>query len=113
MLRPKENRMAWTLLVLAGLFEIGWPVGLKLGWGEQGARIPWIIFAVVCMAASGALLLMAQREIPMGTAYAVWAGIGAIGAFFVGIAAFGDASTAMRFLSVGLITAGIVGLKLA
>jgi quaternary ammonium compound-resistance protein SugE len=100
-------------LVLAGLFEIGWPVGLKLGWGPHGARIPWIIFAAVCMAASGALLLMAQREIPMGTAYAVWTGIGAIGAFFVGIAAFGDPSTAMRFLSVGLITAGIIGLKLA
>ena len=63
--------------------------------------------------ASGALLLLAQREIPMGTAYAVWTGIGAIGAFVVGIAAFGDASTAMRFVSVGLITAGIVGLKLA
>jgi quaternary ammonium compound-resistance protein SugE len=105
--------MAWTLLVVAGFFEIGWPLGLKLGWGESGARIPWIIFAVVCMTASGALLLMAQREIPMGTAYAVWTGIGAVGAFFVGIAAFGDASSAMRFLSVGLIIAGIIGLKLA
>ncbi len=105
--------MAWTYLVLAGICEIGWPVGLKLGWGEQGARPGWIIFAAVCMATSGALLLLAQRDIPMGTAYAVWTGIGAIGAFVVGIAAFGDASTVMRFVSVGLITAGIIGFKLA
>ena len=105
--------MAWILLFLAGLCEIGWPVGLKLGWGEDGARLPWIIFAIVCMTVSGALLLLAQREIPMGTAYAVWTGIGAVGAFLVGIAAFGDAVNVMRFLSVGLIVAGIVGLKLS
>jgi quaternary ammonium compound-resistance protein SugE len=105
--------MAWVLLFLAGLCEIGWPLGLKLGWTENGARIGWIVFAAVCMAVSGALLLMAQREIPMGTAYAVWTGIGAIGAFVVGIAAFGDPATVMRFVSVGLITAGIIGLKLA
>jgi quaternary ammonium compound-resistance protein SugE len=105
--------MAWMFLVLAGVCEIGWPVGLKLGWGADGARWAWIIFAVVCMTASGGLLLLAQREIPMGTAYAVWTGIGAVGAFFVGVAAFGDASSAMRFLAVGLIVAGIVGLKLA
>jgi quaternary ammonium compound-resistance protein SugE len=105
--------MAWIWLFLAGLFEIGWPLGLKLGWGEDGARIPWIVFAIVCMAASGALLLLAQREIPMGTAYAVWTGIGAVGTFAVGIVALGEAASAMRLLSVGLITAGIVGFKLA
>ena len=65
------------------------------------------------MVVSGLLLLLAQREIPMGTAYAVWTGIGAVGAFTVGIVAFGDASTAMRWASVGLIVAGIVGLKFA
>lgn len=105
--------MAWTLLVLAGLCEIGWPIGLKLGGTESLSRILWIGFAVVCMAVSGFLLLLAQREIPMGTAYAVWTGIGAVGAFVVGIVAFGDASVAMRWVSVGLITAGIIGLKLA
>jgi quaternary ammonium compound-resistance protein SugE len=105
--------MAWMLLFLAGLCEIGWPLGLKLGWGESGVRVWWIVFAIVCMSVSGALLLLAQREIPMGTAYAVWTGIGAVGAFVVGIAAFGDASNVMRYLSVGLIVAGIVGLKLA
>jgi quaternary ammonium compound-resistance protein SugE len=105
--------MAWVFLLLAGVCEIGWPVGLKLGWGADGARPWWIAFAAVCMAASGALLLLAQREIPMGTAYAVWTGIGAVGAFVVGIAAFGDPSSLMRIVSVALITAGVVGFKLA
>lgn len=105
--------MAWTYLVLAGLCEIGWPIGLKLGGTESLARILWIVFAVACMAVSGFLLLLAQREIPIGTAYAVWTGIGAVGAFVVGIIAFGDASTAMRWGAVCLITAGIIGLKLA
>lgn len=105
--------MAWTYLILAGLCEIGWPIGLKLGGAGSGSRFLWIGFAVVCMAASGFLLLLAQRAIPMGTAYAVWTGIGAVGAFLVGILMFGDANAAMRWASVGLITAGIVGLKLA
>jgi quaternary ammonium compound-resistance protein SugE len=105
--------MAWLYLVLAGICEIGWPVGLKLGWTENGARPSWIIFAIVAMSASGALLLWAQRFIPMGTAYAVWTGIGAVGAFVVGIMAFGDQASAMRLVSIGLIVAGIVGLKLA
>lgn len=105
--------MAWTYLILAGLFEIGWPIGLKLGGTESLSRLLWIGFAAVCMIASGFLLLLAQREIPMGTAYAIWTGIGAVGAFTVGIIAFGDANTAMRWASVGLITAGIIGLKMA
>ncbi len=105
--------MAWIYLGLAGICEIGWPVGLKLGWTEQGLRPAWILFAVVAMSASGALLLWAQRTIPMGTAYAIWTGIGAVGAFAVGIIAFGDSASTMRFVSIGLIVAGIIGLKLA
>jgi quaternary ammonium compound-resistance protein SugE len=105
--------MAWLYLVLAGAFEIGWPLGLKLGWTEAGARPLWILFSIVCMAISGALLLLAQREIPMGTAYAIWTGIGAVGAFTVGVLAFGDSTSAMRLVSIALIVAGIVGLKLA
>ncbi len=105
--------MAWLYLVLAGLCEIGWPIGLKLGGTESLARLLWIAFAVLCMTVSGVLLLLAQREIPMGTAYAVWTGIGAVGAFTVGIALFGDAASAIRIASAGLIVAGIVGLKLA
>jgi quaternary ammonium compound-resistance protein SugE len=103
--------MAWTYLIVAGLLEIGWPIGLKLGWTDEGMRLPWIVFAMLCIGLSGACLLVAQREIPMGTAYAVWTGIGAAGTFLVGIVAFGDAVTAIRLLSAGLIIAGVVGLK--
>ena len=88
-------------------------MGLKLGWTEEGARYGWIAFAIFAMAASGALLLIAQRTIPMGTAYAVWTGIGAVGTFILGILIFGEAATFARFFFVGLIVAGILGLKLA
>jgi quaternary ammonium compound-resistance protein SugE len=105
--------MAWLYLVLAGICEIGWPLGLKLGWTDGGARPWWIVFAIVAMTASGALLLWAQRFIPMGTAYAVWTGIGAVGAFVVGIFMFGDSASTFRLVSIALIVAGIVGLKVA
>ena len=105
--------MAWLYLMLAGVCEIGWPVGLKLGWTDQGARPWWIIFAVVAMAASGALLLWAQRVIPMGTAYAVWTGIGAVGAFVVGIAVLGEAVTVTRVLAALLIVSGLVLMKVS
>lgn len=105
--------MAWIYLALAGIFEWGWPVGLKLGWTEEGAHWGWIGFAAVAMVVSGTLLLIAQRSIPMGTAYAVWTGIGAVGTFLLGILLFGEAATLARFFFVGLIVAGILGLKLA
>jgi quaternary ammonium compound-resistance protein SugE len=105
--------MAWLYLVGAGVLEIGWPIGLKLGWTENGARPLFLGLAIFCIIASGALLMMAQRTIPMGTAYAVWTGIGAVGAFTVGILAFGDSASTMRIISIALIVAGIVGLKLA
>ncbi|KXX63293.1 MULTISPECIES: DMT family transporter [Marichromatium] len=104
--------MAWIYLVIAGMFEWGWPVGLKLGMTDQGMRWGWILFAAVCMVASGALLLLAQRELPIGTAYAVWTGIGAVGAFAIGIWLFAEPATLARFFFVGLIVIGIVGLKL-
>jgi quaternary ammonium compound-resistance protein SugE len=104
--------MAWTYLLLAGLFEIGWPVGLKMGWTQDGIRWPWIAMAVVCMAMSGGLLFLAQRHIPMGTAYAVWTGIGAVGAFALGILAYGDPAAPLRVASATLIVVGVVGLKL-
>ncbi|WP_428665877.1 DMT family transporter [Reyranella sp.] len=105
--------MAWLYLVVAGLFEIGWPLGLKKGWGPDGVQAGWLIFAFVAMMISGALLMMAQRAIPMGTAYAVWTGIGAVGAFATGVLLFGDSASVMRIISIALIVAGIVGLKLA
>ena len=103
--------MAWFYLIIAGLFEIGWPVGLKLS-QTPGRWILGVIIAVACMTASGAFLWLAQRTLPIGTAYAVWTGIGAIGTFVVGILYYGDSANAWRMVSVGLIVAGIIGLKL-
>ena len=105
--------MAWLYLIVAGIMEWGWPIGLKLGFTDAGLRAGWIAMAVGFMAASGALLLVAQKTIPMGTAYAVWTGIGAAGTFVLGILIFGEAATTLRFFFVGLIVVGIVGLKFA
>jgi quaternary ammonium compound-resistance protein SugE len=103
--------VAWVYLLVAGVLEWGWPVGLKLGWKDgQIVALPALL-AVACILGSGAFLLLAQREIPMGTAYAVWTGIGAVGTFLIGIVLFAEPATAARFVSVGLIVAGIVGLK--
>ena len=103
--------MAWLYLVLAGCFEIGWPIGLKYGWTDEGVR-PWpLVVSVVCMAFSGGFLYIAQRSIPIGTAYAVWTGIGSVGAFVAGVMLFKEPATAARMVCVGLIVCGIVGLK--
>ena len=104
--------MAWLYLIVAGLFEIGWPVGLKLS-QTPGRLVLGVVIAILCMAASGAFLWLAQRSISIGTAYAVWTGIGAAGTFIVGILFYGDSASALRLVSVGLIIAGIIGLKLA
>lgn len=104
--------MAWLILIVAGLMEIGWPLGLKYGWREDGIRTWPLVAAFVSMLASGALLFLAQRTIPMGTAYVVWTGIGSVGAFVAGVLLFGEAATAARIACVVLIIAGIVGLKI-
>ncbi|NOQ47110.1 MAG: hypothetical protein GQ559_10660 [Desulfobulbaceae bacterium] len=104
--------MAWVYLIVAGIVEWGWPLGLKLGWTDKGAHYGWLAFSISCMVVSGGLLLVAQRTLPMGTAYAVWTGIGAVGTFILGIIFFGEAATLVRFFFVGLIIAGILGLKL-
>jgi quaternary ammonium compound-resistance protein SugE len=100
-------------LIIAGVFEWGWPVGLKFGLADTGMRWGWITFVGVCMTASGALLLIAQKTIPMGTAYEVWTGIGAVGTFVLGLLLFSEPATLARFFFVGLIVLGIIGLKLA
>lgn len=104
--------MSWLYLVLAGLSEIGWPVGLKMA-QAPGTRMVGIMIAVIFMAVSGTLLWIAQRDIPIGTAYAVWTGIGAAGAFAVGILFYGDPGTLARYMGVALIVAGVITLKLA
>ena len=104
--------MSWLYLLLAGLLEIGWPVGLK--WAQEPAtRWLGITVGIAFMIASGFFLWLAQREIPMGTAYAVWTGIGAAGTFLVGVLFFGDPASLMRYLGVLLIVAGVATLKLA
>jgi len=103
--------MAWSILALAGLFEIGWAVGLKYTAGFS--RIIPSIWTALSMILSVGLLGLALKNLPLGTAYAVWTGIGAIGTAAAGIFLFGEAVTITRLLSIGLVVAGIVGLKLA
>jgi quaternary ammonium compound-resistance protein SugE len=103
--------MAWILLVIAGLFEIGWAIGLK--YTDGFSRLWPSIGTIVSMVVSVALLSWAMRSLPVGTAYAVWTGIGAAGTVLLGIVLFGEALTLARLACVGLIVAGIVGLKLA
>lgn len=102
--------MAWVTLFLAGLFEIGWAVGLKYTHGFT--RFWPSLLTVLSMIVSLGLLGVALRTLPLGTAYAVWTGIGAVGTLVLGIALFGEPATAGRLASAGLIVAGIVGLKL-
>ena len=104
--------MHWIYLVLAGLFEIGWPVGLKMA-QEEDTRITGIVIAIAFMAVSGTLLWLAQKQIPIGTSYAVWTGIGAAGTFLVGIVYYGDPSSLGRYLGVMLIIGGVIVLKLS
>jgi len=104
--------MSWVYLTLAGLFEIGWPVGLKMA-QEPGTRWLGVAIAVFFMGVSGALLWLAQRHVPIGTAYAVWTGIGAAGTFLVGVFFYGDPASLMRCVGVLLIIAGVLALKFA
>ena len=103
---------AWTYLIFAGLLEIGWPVGLKMA-QSPGKTVMGILLAGTCMIISGYLLFLAQRHIPMGTAYAVWTGIGAAGTFVLGIFLYGDPAGLMRIFAVMLIISGVILLKLA
>ena len=98
--------MAWLYLVVAGIFEWGWPIGLKFAWTSEGMQPLPLTLAIVSMVASGGLLLVAQQTIP------VWTGIGAVGTFVLGIMFLGESTQVARFVCVGLIVAGIVGLKL-
>jgi len=102
--------MAWVVLFVAGLFEVGWAVGLK--YTEGFTRFWPTVGAAVSMVISLGLLGVALRTLPLGTAYAVWTGVGTIGTVLLGIALFGESAGALRLAWVGLILAGIVGLKL-
>jgi quaternary ammonium compound-resistance protein SugE len=103
--------MNWIYLIIAGIFEIGWPLGFKLS-QTTPQRFLWIGFAVLSMALSGLFLWMAQRSIPIGSAYAIWTGIGATGTLFIGIVFFNDPAGFLRLFFASLIIVGIVGLKI-
>lgn len=103
--------MAWVILVIAGLFEIGWAIGLK--YSEGFTRLWPTVGTVVAMTISLWLLGVAVKTLPVGTAYAVWVGVGTVGTVVLGILLFGEPANAARLMSVALIVAGIVGLKLA
>ncbi len=102
--------MGWIFLIIAGVFEIGWPLGFKLS-QTTSHRILWIVFAVISMALSGFFLWHAQKSIPIGTAYAIWTGIGATGTLLIGIFFFNDPVSLGRMFFASLIIIGIVGLK--
>lgn len=103
------KQYAWAILVIAGLFETGWAVGLK--YSDGFSRLwPSVATAVMIVASMG-LLGVAVRSLPLGTAYAVWTGIGAVGTVIMGIVLFGESAAFGRLACVGLIVSGIVGLK--
>jgi quaternary ammonium compound-resistance protein SugE len=103
--------MAWVILVAAGLFEVGWAIGLKY---TEGFTRPWpTTWTVLAMVISLWLLGIAMQSLPVGTAYSVWVGVGAVGTVTLGIVLLGEPVSAARILSVALIVAGIVGLKLS
>jgi len=103
--------MAWIYLLLAGLFEIVWAIGLK--YTEGFTRLWPTVVTVAAMVVSMGLLGIAAKDLPIGTAYAIWTGIGAVGAAILGIVLFAEPATALRIASIGLIVAGVIGLKLA
>jgi quaternary ammonium compound-resistance protein SugE len=103
--------MAWTYLFFAGLFEVAWAIGLK--YTEGFSRIVPSLLTIAAMAISLALLGLALKSLPVGTAYAIWTGIGAVGTAALGIYLFSEPATTMRLLCIGMIVAGIVGLRFA
>jgi len=103
--------MAWVILVLAGVFEVGWAIGLK--YTEGFSKLWPTIWTVLSMIISLWLLGIAMRSLPVGTAYGIWVGVGAVGTAILGIVLLGEPANATRLVSVALIIAGIVGLKIS
>ncbi len=103
--------MSWIILFFAGLFEVGWAVGLK--YTDGFTRPLPTALTVAAMAVSLGLLGLAMKELPLGTAYAIWTGVGAVGTVIAGIILFGESMALVRLVSVGLIVAGLIGLKVS
>ncbi|HEF4762410.1 MULTISPECIES: quaternary ammonium compound efflux SMR transporter SugE [Pseudomonas] len=103
--------MSWIILFFAGLFEVGWAVGLK--YTDGFTRPLPTALTVAAMAVSLGLLGLAMKELPLGTAYAIWTGVGAVGTVIAGIILFGESMALVRLASVALIVTGLVGLKVS
>ncbi|MDD0975615.1 quaternary ammonium compound efflux SMR transporter SugE [Pseudomonas fontis] len=103
--------MSWIILFFAGLFEVGWAVGLK--YTDGFTRPLPTVLTIAAMVVSLGLLGLAMKELPLGTAYAIWTGVGAVGTVIAGIILFGESMALIRLLSVALIIAGLVGLKVS
>lgn len=103
--------MSWFYLIIAGLFDMGWPLGFKLASTYEKYNVLFIMVAVISMALSGIFLYMAQKTIPIGTAYVIWTGVGAVGTLLIGIFFFGDSATFWRIFFISMIIIGIIGLK--
>lgn len=104
--------MSWLYLLIASIFEVGWPFGMKMA-SLNANKLGWIIFAIVAMALSGVFLYFAQKEIPIGIAYAIWTGIGAACTFLLGVWVFQDAISTMKILGVSLIILGVILLEVS
>lgn len=104
--------MGWIYLLIAAVFEVGWTLGLKMA-SVSSAKVLWIIFSIIVMGLSGVFLYLAQKEIPVGTAYAIWTGIGASCTFLIGVIFFHDTLSVLRVLALFLIIAGVIMLKIA
>jgi quaternary ammonium compound-resistance protein SugE len=102
--------MAWVILVIAGLFEVGWAIGLK--YTDGFSRLWPTVWTVFAMIVSLWLLGIAMKSLPVGSAYSVWVGVGTVGTVVLGIVLLGESANAMRLISISLIVAGVVGLKL-
>jgi len=102
--------MAWTMLFVAGLLEIGWAIGLK--YTDGFTKLMPSVLTIISMIASVILLGLSLKTLPVGTAYAVWTGIGTVGTAILGIWLLGDPATVVRLVCIGLIVAGIIGLKI-
>jgi quaternary ammonium compound-resistance protein SugE len=109
--RSMSQAASWLVLIVAGLFEVGWAIGLK---DTEGFTRLWpTVWTAIALLLSMALLGAAVKALPVGTAYAVWVGVGAVGTAVLGVALLGEAASVGRVASIALIVAGIVGLKLA
>jgi len=103
--------MNWIILIVAGLFEVGWAIGLK--YTEAFTRLWPTVWTIIAMIVSLALLGIAMKGLPVGTAYSIWVGVAAVGTVILGIVLLGESASLTRMISVALIIAGIIGLKLS